>query len=225
MEINKGLIAASSAPLVPAISPTRRRAGQHADPPGLAAGHRAARGAGARPGSEAGAVMMSAEDVHEVLDCLARAGVPVWVDGGWGIDALTGAQHRPHDDLDLVVPHDRADEVRAALARLGFAPHIDWGVTRFVLRDVADRRVDFHPVTFDTTGAATQELQDGRLCLYPAEGFTGTGTIGGRPVRCLTAAVQALHHLGYEPQEKDRHDLRLLRDHLGLELPAPYRED
>ncbi len=159
--------------------------------------------------------MMRAEDVVVVLDCLERAGVPVWIDGGWGIDALLGAQHRPHDDLDLVVPRDRAGAARAALAALGFALHVDGWPTRFVLRDPDDRRIDFHPVTFSADGAATQELYDGSLAPYPAEGFTGRGTVGGRPVRCLSAAVQVLHHQGYEPQDKDHHDLRLLRDRFG----------
>ena len=156
--------------------------------------------------------MMRAEDVVTVLDCLERAGVTVWIDGGWGIDALLGAQHRPHDDLDLVVPRDRAGAAREALAALGFALHVDEWPTRFVLRDPDDRRIDFHPVTFGADGAATQELYDGSLAPYPAEGFTGRGTVGGRPVHCLSAAVQVLHHQGYEPKDKDHHDLRLLRD-------------
>ena len=168
--------------------------------------------------------MMRAEDVIAVLDQLERAGVTVWIDGGWGVDALTGAQHRPHDDLDLVIPIGQAAAAREALAALGFALHVDEFPTRLVVRDPADRRVDFHLATFNARGAATQQLQDGGLCLYPAEGFTGTGAVGSRPVRCLTAAVQVLHHLGYEPKEKDRRDMRLLRDHFGVELPAPYRE-
>jgi hypothetical protein len=35
--------------------------------------------------------------------------------------------------------------------------------------------------------------------------------------------VQFLHHLGYDPDEKDHHDMRLLADRLGIDLPAPYR--
>jgi lincosamide nucleotidyltransferase A/C/D/E len=39
---------------------------------------------------------MTAADVIEVLQCLERAGVSVWIDGGWGVDALVGAQTREH---------------------------------------------------------------------------------------------------------------------------------
>lgn len=45
----------------------------------------------------------------------------------------------------------------------------------------------------------------------------------GVRVACLTAAVQAFHHLGYDPDEKDHHDMRLLADRFGIALPAPYR--
>jgi hypothetical protein len=40
-------------------------------------------------------------EVVDVLERLDRAGVPVWLDGGWGVDALVGRQTRPHRDLDL----------------------------------------------------------------------------------------------------------------------------
>jgi len=55
--------------------------------------------------------MMRSEDATTVLDALAAAGVDVWVDGGWGVDALVLGQTRHHDDLDLVVSltdHDMA---------------------------------------------------------------------------------------------------------------------
>src|SRR5258708_7387144 len=29
----------------------------------------------------------------------------VWIDGGWGVDALLGHQTRKHDDLDVAVHH------------------------------------------------------------------------------------------------------------------------
>jgi hypothetical protein len=45
--------------------------------------------------------VMTAGDVLSVLDLLRRANVEVWVGGGWGIDALVGAQTRDQRDLDL----------------------------------------------------------------------------------------------------------------------------
>jgi lincosamide nucleotidyltransferase A/C/D/E len=166
--------------------------------------------------------MMQPQDVLAVIDALDAAGIAVWIDGGWGIDALLGAQHRPHDDVDIVVPLARIADARRTLTPLGFVMYVDELPTRCVLRDPSDRRIDCHPVTFDATGAATQRLPDGRDAIYPAAGFTGHGVIDGRSVRCLTADVQVLHHLGYEPDDKDFHDIRLLCARFGLPLPEHY---
>jgi lincosamide nucleotidyltransferase A/C/D/E len=166
--------------------------------------------------------MMTVRDVVEVVATLERAGIAAWLDGGWGVDALLGEQTRPHDDLDLVAALGDADEVIAALASLGFALQVDERPTRFVLRTLDDRRVDAHTVTFDAAGGGVQVLQDGSAWRYPPEGFGGEGRIAGRAVACLTPEVQVLCHLGYEPDETDRHDVHLLRDRFGLTLPAPF---
>src|SRR6478609_12188126 len=59
--------------------------------------------------------MMSAESVLAVLAVLDAADIEAVVDGGWGVDALLGAQRRSHDDLDLVVPLDAVPAVVGAL--------------------------------------------------------------------------------------------------------------
>jgi lincosamide nucleotidyltransferase A/C/D/E len=167
--------------------------------------------------------MMNTQSVLRVIAPLESAGVRVWLDGGWGIDALVGEQTREHDDLDCVIALSDSPIARDALAVLGFTVSLDELPTRFVVRDRRDHRVDFHTVTFDATGAATQRLQDGTTVPYPAQGFSGLGHIASVRVACLTVAVQALHHLGYDPDEKDHHDMGLLADHFGIGLPAPYR--
>ena len=65
---------------------------------------------------------MTAGAVLDVLDALGSAGLDVWVDGGWGVDALVGEQTRPHEDLDLVVARSDVPRAEAALRPLGFAP-------------------------------------------------------------------------------------------------------
>jgi lincosamide nucleotidyltransferase A/C/D/E len=167
--------------------------------------------------------MMDARSVLDVIATLEHARVRVWLDGGWGIDTLVGEQTREHDDLDCVIALSDAEIARDALAALGFAVSLDELPTRFVVRDRSDRRVDFHTVNFDATGAATQQLPDGTRVPYPAQGFSGFGHVNGVPVDCLTAAVQALHHLGYDPDEKDHHDMALLADRFAIDLAAPYR--
>ena len=63
--------------------------------------------------------MMLAHDVLEIVARLDAAGVRVWLDGGWGVDALIRHQTRDHEDLDLV-PLPAANAARRTLTVLGF---------------------------------------------------------------------------------------------------------
>lgn len=158
-----------------------------------------------------------------VLACLEVAGLFAFVDGGWGVDALLGWQTRPHDDLDLVIRFDEWRAVCDVLRPLGYALHLDEMPTRFVLRAKGDRRIDFHPMRFDDTGDAHQELPGGKLFTCRIDALDRRGTIDGFEVRCLTPELQLAAHLGYEPDKTDRHDVGLLCARFGLSLPAEYR--
>jgi lincosamide nucleotidyltransferase A/C/D/E len=150
-----------------------------------------------------------AEDVLEILAALD--GNEVWIGGGWGIDALVGRQTRPHDDLDLMHREDQEAEVLAALAALGFAETLSWRPVRFVLTDPAGREIDLHPLRFAPDGSAEQSSPTpGEPFRYPASCFV-TGTILGSVVPCLSAEQQLHFHQGYEPRERDLHDLAQLR--------------
>jgi lincosamide nucleotidyltransferase A/C/D/E len=166
--------------------------------------------------------MMVAADVIRVVECLGRAGITAWLDGGWGVDALLEEQTRPHDDLDLAMA--AADDARAiaALARLGYAVMSDARPTGFVLRAPDDRRIDVHLMRFDAAGDAIYILSDGTPWRYPRDSFDGVGRIGDRTVPCMSIQGQILGHLGYEPDDQDRQDMRLLRERFGCVLPAPY---
>lgn len=163
--------------------------------------------------------MITGHDALAVVHSLKRMSIAVWLDGGWGVDALLGEQTRPHDDLDIVMAMRQLDAARAALHDLGFVLAVDELPTRCVFGDSADRRIDVHPVTFDRDAGGIQQQPDGSTFRYPPEGLTGTGMIAGHPVRCLTAELQLRCHLAYEPDENDRHDMRLLCARFGLVLP------
>ena len=47
---------------------------------------------------------MSSFDLIELLRLINEASIDVWLDGGWGVDALLQTQTRPHKDVDLVLP-------------------------------------------------------------------------------------------------------------------------
>lgn len=159
---------------------------------------------------------MHADDVLHILDLLRRAGAEVWVGGGWGIDALVGEQSRDHRDLDLMHRQEQEPAVVAALAAAGFVESLDWRPVRFVVTAPDGREVDLHPLVFAGDGSAVQASGESeRPFLYPASAFV-TGTVGGTPVPCLSAEQQVGFHQGYEPTERDRHDMAQLRRAFGI---------
>jgi lincosamide nucleotidyltransferase A/C/D/E len=168
--------------------------------------------------------MMTAADVVELVHLFERSPCSVWIDGGWGIDALLGQQTRPHADLDLALAlADVAIVQELLVGQLGYVVAEDEMPTRLELRDCQDHRVDLHPLVFDSDGNGRQQLQDGSWGVYPADGFGGSGVIHGHLVRCLSPQLQLRFHLGYDPDDDDRHDVSLLCHHFGFEVPDRYR--
>lgn len=165
--------------------------------------------------------MLSESDVLAVLRLLGNAGATVWVDGGWGVDALVGETTRVHADLDLVVLQDELDAVRAALAGAGFTEVLrDWLPTALAVADGSGGEIDLHPVVGSSDEGGHQLLPGGETFRYPPP---ASGRIGGHQVRCVDALTQVRCHLGYEPGEKDRRDMLRLQASTGVELPEEYR--
>jgi lincosamide nucleotidyltransferase A/C/D/E len=172
--------------------------------------------------------MVSADDVIEILDALDAARIVVWIDGGWGIDALLERERRLHDDLDAAVAFEDLPRVDAALAPLGFARDLsqaEWFPGRVVLRDARGRQIDLHPLKFDPGGNGVQQMPDWLDApegVYPADGLKGRGTIGGRDVRCLTPELQLAHHVYANPDDVDYDDLVALCERFHLTMPPEY---
>ena len=154
---------------------------------------------------------MTAETVLELIDALKSAGIEVWLDGGWGVDALLGYQSRLHDDLDVVVALVHVTHLKNILGSRGFSLSTDKLPIRFVMAQPDLGHIDFHTVTFDEEGGGIQIQPNGGTFRYPPNGFT-FGTILDRLVPCISAEVQVLCHMGHKPKEKDAHDVLLLRE-------------
>ncbi|HHD1410400.1 TPA: lincosamide nucleotidyltransferase Lnu(A), partial [Staphylococcus aureus] len=41
------------------------------------------------------------KDLFYILDLFEKMEVTHWLDGGWGVDVLTGKQQREHRDIDI----------------------------------------------------------------------------------------------------------------------------
>jgi lincosamide nucleotidyltransferase A/C/D/E len=166
---------------------------------------------------------MTAADVLEILEWLGTAGTDVWLDGGWGVDALVGEQTREHRDLDLIVRDAHESRMREVLAAHGFTQVDEDFVGNFILADGRGREVDVHPVRFDDAGNGHLLSGDGEPFGHSTEAFAATGSVSGYRVACLSAEAQMSNHSwGYEPGETDVHDMRLLHDRLGTSLIGPY---
>lgn len=148
--------------------------------------------------------------------------------GGWGVDALLGEQTRPHPDLDLLALIDDGTRLNRLLETLGYrlaelwsenCPAVDTHGnpihTAWVVQDAAGRQIDLHLIRLDAQGNG--------LPAWQAEGFffnsadlAGEGVIAGQAVRCITPALQAALHTGYDLPETHRCDLQLLQQRFGV---------
>lgn len=187
---------------------------------------------------------MNAEDVVELYLLLSKRGVQLWVDGGWGIDALLNNQTRSHKDFDALVRFDDLATMVESLAERGFGlkgiwpencwvfhsvrvrlvgggnPASEEVATAFVLRDGNGRELDFHVLNFDGRDYRIPAWNSDFN--FPLDAFDGRGSIAGTPVRCLPARTQMMTHTGYELQDKDLQDLRLLHERFGIEHPEEH---
>jgi FMN phosphatase YigB (HAD superfamily) len=168
---------------------------------------------------------MTGTDVIGILGLLKDGGIEVWIDGGWGVDALLSQQTRPHDDLDLVLRQSDMDRLTEVLREAGFR-RVEEGARpfNFVMADARGREVDLHGVVFDASGNGLYgpQPEDGSRRVYPAAALKGTGLINGASVRCLTAEYQVANHAAYDPGEADIHDVHTLHQAFGIALPDGF---
>lgn len=163
---------------------------------------------------------MTANDVIEFLKLLNDSGIDACVDGGWGVDALLGRQTRPHADLDIAVQHKDVPQIRALLEARGYKDVIrdDTRDCNFVLGDDRGHLIDVHSYTFDAEGSIVFGVE------YPYDSLTGTGSINGLPIKCITPEWMVKFHSGYKLDDNDYHDVKLLCQKFGFELPLEYAE-
>ena len=168
---------------------------------------------------------MTAEDVLWFLREMRALDIAIWIDGGWGVDALLGQQTRRHDDLDIVIEERHCAAAVAFLESRGYRdlPRDDSRPCNFVLGDDAGREIDFHVVALDEEGNGHYGPAEAREGLYPSEALRGAGRIAGEPVACTSAAYQMRAHRGYAFDEKDVRDVTALAEAFDLALPGEYR--
>ena len=166
---------------------------------------------------------MTAADVTDIYSTLGGLGIHIWIDGGWGVDALLGRQTRPHKDLDIALEDQHLVRFERFLASRGYR-RTKREIERpfnFVVADHGGREIDVHLISLDENGNGIYGPPENGL-MYPADSLTGTGTISGCAVRCTSPQWMVKFHSGYELTEKDYRDVSAICEKYGIAVPDEY---
>jgi lincosamide nucleotidyltransferase A/C/D/E len=161
-------------------------------------------------------IYMIAADIVCLYTELQDSGITIWIDGGWGVDALLGEQTRHHGDLDIAILQKDVPKPVDLLGRRGYKEVKRDSEWNFVLGDDHGHKLDLHVFTLDAQGNVEKGI------MYPPGSLTGTGRIEGHPVRCISADWMVKFHCGYQVNEKDFRDVSALCEKFGLDLPEEY---
>jgi lincosamide nucleotidyltransferase A/C/D/E len=167
--------------------------------------------------------MMTSIEVINFCIELNNLGIEIWIDGGWGIDALLGKQTRPHSDLDIFIQEKDVSQLRGLLESKGYK-EIKLEIARphnFVLGDDTGREIDVHVIVFDNEGNFSYGTGENRE-IYPVATLGGTGVLNGRTVKCISPEWMVKFHTGYKLRESDFNDVLALCKKFGIDLPEEY---
>lgn len=133
--------------------------------------------------------------IHMLFSEAEKIDMPLWLSGGWAVDAKIGRITREHEDIDVVYPAERVDDFLCLLQNLGgkVIEQTSYGF----LADLKGVVIDCEPCML-VEGRYAIEGPPAGTC--PAE---KTGSLDGVPVRC--ASWEALlwdyfHYLEESPQ-------------------------
>ena len=154
---------------------------------------------------------------------LINLNIKIWIDGGWGVDALLRRQTRIHKDLDITIQQKDIPAFRRLLEAQG-CKEIKPGIARphnFVLADEHNREIDVHVIILNDKGDGIYgPVKNGEV--YPAASLTGKGKIGDLEVNCISPEYVIKFHRGYDLKEKDYKDVLALCKEFDLEIPNEY---
>lgn len=149
---------------------------------------------------------------------LEDKGVKIWIDGGWGVDALLEKQTRPHSDLDIAVKREDVTKLRDVLVSQGYRDKEDVTGSNFVLQNEKGQEIDVHVFAFDEKGNNIYGIE------YPKASLTGIGVINGVTVNCVAPEYVLKFHENFQPSEKHIKDIQALCAKFHLEPPENYKK-
>ena len=142
--------------------------------------------------------MVRTEDACEIIKYALQNEIKVYLDGGWGVDALLKRESRIHNDIDLFVELKHYHDYIYVIKQHGFE----------------EVNTDY------TTDGHTVYEGD----IFPSKTFSGIGKVGDITVSCIEPLSQVMLHLGYEHDKNDVHDVMLLCETFQIAIPDEYKE-
>lgn len=164
--------------------------------------------------------VMDEEEVVRIIQLAEIAGIPIVVEGGWGVDALLGWQTREHADLNLAINQQYLASLLNILRRLDYQylPRADEWEHSFVLENGAGHQIDIHSFVRNSKGQIVGGVE------YPGDSLNGEGRIAGTNLTCIQTEWQLDFHLGYDFDHQDYQDVNYLCNLRRIQLPPEYRD-
>lgn len=165
-------------------------------------------------------VLITAEDITALYTACTDAGIQIWIDGGWCVDALLGKQTRPHKDLDIAIDQKDVNALFALLWKEGYQEIRKEEEYNMVRGNTAGHEIDIHVFVSDAQG----NIIGGTA--YPTESLTGIGSIDGHEIRCISAEymIQFIAPWFSKHPEKYGQDISALCEKFGIAFPAVYEQ-
>ena len=169
--------------------------------------------------SEENISAMTSKDIIALYCWFKENGIAVWIDGGWGIDALLGRQTREHQDLDIAVHRKDSTRLRCLLESNGYKEiyRSDSSEFMYVMKNGAGQTIDIHVFEYDDNGKNIYGIA------YPFGSLTGKGIIDAQEVNCIDPEWMFRFKTSYEPKDKDIQDVQALSAKFGFDLPYNYK--
>lgn len=182
--------------------------------------------------------MVEAGDAVALYRRLSDANTPIWLTGGWGIDALLGVQTRPHKDLDVILLVDDVHRLLEILANDGYVLKELWSENRwvedsdrnqvptgFVLHDSTGRELDAHAMRIDEKGNGVPCWAEAEDFFLSKQDLAAEGVIAGVVVCCISPEMQLRAHCGYSLPEVQKQDLVHLHEKFGIPKGEDLSQD
>jgi lincosamide nucleotidyltransferase A/C/D/E len=161
---------------------------------------------------------MTSSEIMDLYNWFKENNIDVWICGGWCVDALLGKQTREHQDFDIAVHRNDNSILRSLLENNDYQEEQrdDSSEFMYVMKNIAGLEVDIHAFEYDENGKNTYGVE------FPYGSLTGTGTINGQTVKCISPEWMYIFNTSYDPKEKDIHDIQALCKKYGFVLPGKY---